>query len=92
MGIYKSLDTFKTEAVHPATLADIQQDKLPIFCWCNTCGHNASIDPAILIEILGPLYPVPEIGRHMRCSVCQKRDIATRPHWPSYGGQMARHL
>ena len=91
MGRYKSLDTAKTEPTHPATLADIQQDGLLVFCWCNRCGHNAAIDPTTLITTLGPLYPVPEIGHHMRCSACQTRDIATRPHWPAHGGQMARH-
>ena len=32
MGWYKSLDTAKSEPVQPATLADMQQDGLLIFC------------------------------------------------------------
>ena len=91
MGRYKSIETAKTEPTQPTTLADIQQDGLLVFCWCNRCGHNASIDTSILIATLGPLYPVPEIGHHMRCSICHTRDIATRPDWPAHGGQIARH-
>ena len=87
MGWYKSLNTAKSEPLQPATLADMQQDGLLVFCWCNRCGHNAALDPAILIATLGPLYPIPEIGHHMRCSACQTRDIATRPHWPAHVGK-----
>ena len=61
MGWYKSFDTAKSEPLQPATLADMQQDGLFVFCWCNRCGHNAVLDPAILIAKLGPLYPIPEI-------------------------------
>ena len=77
---------------NPVTLADIIYQKLSIFCWCNHCGHNSTIDPAPIKNILGPLFPVPEIGKRMRCSLCQACNITTRPAWPHHGGgQIARH-
>ncbi len=91
MGLYKSQDIINSEPLQPATLADMIEDGLLIFCWCNRCGHNAKIDPKPLSEKLSTAYPVPEIGQHMRCSACQTRDIATRPNWPTHGGQIARH-
>lgn len=44
----------------------------------------------MLIQQLGPAFPVPEIGARMRCSSCASKDVATRPAWPSRG-QVTRH-
>jgi hypothetical protein len=92
MGWHKRKSITSSETANPATLADMVYESLSIFCWCNRCSHNAAVDPAPLIKMLGPLFPVPELGRYMRCSICQERDITTRPAWPPYGGgQIARH-
>ena len=91
MGAFKTQDIAKTKPLSPITLHDLQNEALHLFCWCNRCGHNAelAIDP--FITKLGLHFPVPEIGRHMKCSQCQANDIATRPAWPRHGGQLARH-
>ena len=85
----------KTEAnkiKNPVTLGDMIHQGLSIFCWCNQCGHNNTIGPVPITKILGPLFPVPEISRRMRCSLCQNRNVTTRPAWPNHGGgQIARH-
>ena len=65
-----------------ATLADIAEQGLDVFCWCNRCGHNAVIAATRLLRQLGPGTPVPEVGTHLRCTGCGSRDIATRPAWP----------
>ncbi|MEK9850803.1 MAG: hypothetical protein VW665_09885 [Candidatus Puniceispirillum sp.] len=92
MGWYKRKSIIESEPSQPATLADMMRDGLSVFCWCNRCGHNAVLDPAPLANNLGDMFPVPELGAHMRCSRCQTRDITTRPAWPSHGGgQIARH-
>ena len=93
MGHYKRRSIAASEPTTAATLADMLDEGLSIFCWCNRCGHNAVLDPLPLVDALGRLFPVPELGTRMRCSRCQTRDITTRPAWPAYGGgQMTRHL
>jgi hypothetical protein len=73
-----------------ATLGDLAEAGIGIFCWCNRCGHNAVLAVAPLIAELGPAFPVPEIGARTRCSGCGSKDVATRPDWPTMG-QVARH-
>ncbi len=92
MGWYKQQQTRSKDPENPVTLADMIQEGLSIFCWCNRCGHNGTVDPVQLKNVLGSLFPVPELGGRMRCSLCQKRDITTRPAWPNHGGgQITRH-
>lgn len=74
----------------PAILEDLAREKVDVFCWCNRCGHNATVAVAVLIGQLGPRYPVPEVGTRMRCTSCGSKDVATRPAWPSTGA-VARH-
>jgi hypothetical protein len=31
------------------------------------------------------------LGIYLRCSNCGAHDVAARPAWPHYGGQIARH-
>ena len=71
-------------------LGEILQAGVDVFCWCNRCGHNATISSARLVAELGPTFTVPEIGSRMRCSGCGSKDVAARPDWPSLG-QVARH-
>ncbi len=75
----------------PVTLVDLQQEALAIFCWCHQCGHNAELDSQQLVGRFDGLLPVPELARHIRCSKCGGKQISTRPAWPSWGGQIARH-
>jgi hypothetical protein len=71
-------------------LGELRQDQIDVFCWCNRCAHNAVMSVAVLIAQLGPDFPVPDVGGHLRCSGCGSKDIAARPAWPSLG-QVARH-
>ncbi len=73
-----------------ATLGEVADRGVDIFCWCNRCGHNAVVASASLIATLGEGYPVPDIGVRMHCTRCNGKDVATRPDWPSLG-QVARH-
>ena len=92
MSWYKLQETKSDKQKNPVTLVDVTYEGLLVFCWCNRCGHNKLVDPVSLTNLLGPFFPVPKIGGRMRCSLCQARDIATRPAWPDYGGgQIARH-
>ena len=75
-----------------ATLADMIDQKLLIFCFCNHCGHNSEMDPRYFIQSLGPSFPIPALCKLMHCSSCKGKDITTRPAWPNHGGgQIARH-
>ena len=71
-------------------LGELRRQKVDIFCWCNRCGHNDVLPVALFIAQLGPNFPVPDIGAHLRCTGCNSKDIAARPAWPSLG-QVARH-
>ncbi len=74
----------------PVSIGMLADESIDVFCWCNRCGHNATVAIAQLIAELGPELPEPEIGPRMRCTGCGSKDIATRPAWPSLG-QVARH-
>lgn len=91
MGVFKTELTAQNDPISPALLQDLQEDGLDVFCWCNRCGHNAEVALSVFLQRFGATYPVPELGRSMRCKNCKAKDIATRPAWPSYGGQMTRH-
>ena len=93
MSWHKRQLTESKDLVGPVTLADMMHEGLLIFCWCNHCGHNNTLDPVQLTNELGSFFPVPELAGRMRCSLCQtRRDITTRPAWPHHGGgQITRH-
>ena len=91
MGVFKQQNLRESETRQPMCLHHLQEQNLRVFCWCNRCSHNAELEVELLIERLGALYPVPELGIHLRCSHCGTQDVSTRPAWPSYGGQIARH-
>lgn len=89
----KKIKTDSADTLLSITLHDLARQKLDIFCWCNICNHNNVIKTAQIIERLGENYPVPEIGRNLKCGKCNNtNDISTRPNWPNYGGQIARHM
>ncbi len=74
-----------------ASLGDLAEAGLGVFCWCNRCGHSATIAADRLVAEFGPGFPVPELGARMRCTGCGSKDVATRPDWPSLG-RVARHV
>lgn len=69
--------------VGAATLGQLVEYGVPVFCWCNRCSHHATIDSGFLAGRLGPQFAVPEIGSTMRCTGCGSKNVATRPEWPS---------
>lgn len=89
-GIKRVIDRKRDEARRPALLGDLAGKAIGIFCWCNRCGHSASLPLDGLIARLGPAMPAPDVATRLRCSVCGTRDVATRPDWPNLG-QVARH-
>ncbi len=72
------------------TIGELEAEGIDIFCWCNRCGHNATLAIEQLARELGPTYAVPEVGARTRCTGCGSKDVATRPAWPSLG-QVAHH-
>lgn len=91
MGKLKERALSGDEAARPRTrLGDLAREAVDIFCWCNRCGHNATLATAMLVARFGPALPVPEVGARLRCSGCGGKDVATRPDWPSLG-QVTRH-
>jgi len=76
--------------IDPATLADLVREGIDVWCWCESCTHQAVIATAVLVAQLGPAFPVPEIARRLRCSACGSKDLHARPDWPSLG-VVARH-
>jgi len=92
MGGMKHQMVDRSEQVMAAPrLGQLNERGLDVFCWCNRCGHNAVIQTDDLIRKLGPALPVPEVGARMRCSVCESKDVATRPAWPSRGAITRHH-
>jgi hypothetical protein len=91
MGRLKESAINQEENSRPAaSLGDLTRAGIDVFCWCNRCGHSAEAATEMLVQQLGPAFPIPEIGTRMRCGSCASKDVATRPAWPSRG-QVTRH-
>ena len=56
MGWHKQQQTKSNEPDNPVTLADMIHEGLSIFCWCNRCGHNSTVDPVPLTNVLGSFF------------------------------------
>ena len=69
----------------PATLADMADRGLDIWCWCNGCCHHAVLATDMLITRLGRDQGVPGVADHAYCVNCGSRDVETRPNWPAVG-------
>jgi hypothetical protein len=58
-------------------IADLIRAHRLLWVYCSECGRERDLDPATL-----PLpgdYPVPDVGKRMKCSACGSRKITTRP-------------
>ncbi len=69
----------------PATLANMADQGLDIWCWCNGCCHHAVLSTDMLIRRLGRDQGVPGVADHAVCGHCGSRDVETRPNWPTVG-------
>ena len=70
---------------HPATLANMADQGLDIWCWCNGCYHYSVLSTDMLIARLGRDQGVPGVADHAYCGNCGSRDVETRPNWPTVG-------
>ena len=61
----------------PVTLDDLVRDDKLLWVYCTDCGHERDVTPATIP--LPPETPVPDVGKHMKCSVCGSRKINTKP-------------
>lgn len=65
------------------TLADLPTLGIPaVMISCARCHRHADLDAALLRTRLGDAYPVPDVWRRTRCSVCgERRELSSRPAW-----------
>jgi hypothetical protein len=63
--------------MQPVTLADLAREGKLVWVYCTACGHERDIDPATMP--LPRATPVPEVGKHMKCSACGSRKVDARP-------------
>jgi hypothetical protein len=63
--------------MQPVTLADLVREGKLVWVYCTACGHERDIDPATMP--LPRATPVPEVGKHMKCSACGSRKVDARP-------------
>ena len=55
----------------PVTLVDLVRNDKLLWVYCCDCGHERDVNPATLP--LPAETPVPDVGKHMKCSVCGSR-------------------
>ncbi len=79
-----------SKAGRRVVLGDAVRDGLPLWAYCERCGHNALVDPADLAKTLGYDFPVPELKRRMVCSGCDGRTVEVRVKYAG-PGVVARH-
>ncbi len=63
--------------MNPVTLSDLTRDNRLMWTYCRDCGRERDLDPSSI-----PLpsdYPVPKVGKRMRCTRCGSRQIETKP-------------
>ena len=78
-----------TAMTGPATLASLIRDGKLLWTYCNNCYRERDLDPASIP--LPGAFPVPDVGRRMKCSACGSRRITTQPeHCP--GGVVAARI
>ena len=63
--------------IEPVTIGALRRDGRLLWCYCLDCQHEAEIDPGA--SGLFDDIPVPEAGRHFKCSRCGSRMVTTRP-------------
>ena len=64
----------------PMTLGNMRANgvrSVVAMCLEYGCGHKADV----LVDHLADDVFVPDVGRRLRCSVCQGREVQTRPAW-----------
>jgi len=62
------------DSTGPVTLGDlIHEDKL-LWVYCCDCYHERDVPVPLPAET-----PVPEVGKHMKCSKCSSRAVETKP-------------
>ena len=67
----------EAEEPHVITLGELVQGGRFFVASCRDCGHNKKVDPRTIG--LPPETTVPDIGKKMKCSCCNCRQIITRP-------------
>jgi hypothetical protein len=58
-------------------LADLIRDHRLLWVYCRECGRERDLDPST-VPLPGE-FPVPEVGKCMKCSACGSRKIHTAP-------------
>ena len=61
----------------PVTLGDLIHEDELLWVYCCDCYHERDVSPATVP--LPAETPVPEVGKHMKCSACGSRKIDARP-------------
>ena len=61
----------------PVTIGDLMRDRRLLWVYCRKFGRERDLDPSTLP--LPSAHPVPEVGKHMRCSACGLRKLHTAP-------------
>jgi hypothetical protein len=63
--------------ITPVTLGDLLSSDKLLWVYCRACGRERDVNPAT--APLPAQTPVPEVGKHMKCSACGSRQIDTKP-------------
>ena len=62
----------------PMSLANMRQNGVHgVTAQCEACNHSADIN----VDALPESVFVPQVGRRLRCSACNGKQINTRPAW-----------
>lgn len=72
---------FESNSLTPETLGGLKARGVNLWCWCDACSYNKTIEIDWIIGRLGETFPVPSVASRMKCSNCKSRKIAARPDW-----------
>lgn len=64
-------------SIGPVTISALIRDRKLLWVYCRDCGRERDIDPAS-VPLPGD-FPVPDVGKRMKCSACGSRKVTTAP-------------
>jgi hypothetical protein len=61
----------------PMSLANMRANGVRAVASCESCNHSADV----IVDDLPEAAYVPHVGKRLRCSACNGKQINTRPAW-----------
>jgi hypothetical protein len=52
-----------------------------LFVWCVRCDYLGAMEVGSLIDMLGGVFPIPQVAQKLVCTQCGAREFNVNPYW-----------